>query len=99
MTKYFVLSQPNPADPTGTIVFITSGVGGMIIPGMSSYFVAKYAGDRFTEYLHAEYPSKLRSEGSYLLANRRTHKGSSAQLATIGLDTFYIRNAVQTTIS
>jgi hypothetical protein len=30
------------------------------------------------------------------VANRRTHKGSSAQLTTIGLDTSYIRNAVQT---
>jgi hypothetical protein len=29
-------------------------------------------------------------------ANRRTHKGSSAQLTTIGLDTSYVRNAVQT---
>jgi hypothetical protein len=29
-------------------------------------------------------------------ANRRTHKGSSAQLTTIGLDTSYIGNAVQT---
>lgn len=56
MTKYFILSQPSPADPVGTVVFITSGVGGMIIPGMSSYSIAKYAGDRFTEYLDAEYP-------------------------------------------
>jgi NAD(P)-dependent dehydrogenase (short-subunit alcohol dehydrogenase family) len=56
MTKYFVTSQLNSADPTGTIIFITSGVGRMIIPGMSSYSIAKYAGDRFTEYLDAEYP-------------------------------------------
>lgn len=56
MTKYFVLSQPNRADPTGTVVFITSGAGGMIIPGLSAYSIVKYSGDRFTEYLDAEYP-------------------------------------------
>jgi NAD(P)-dependent dehydrogenase (short-subunit alcohol dehydrogenase family) len=50
------LSSLNKVNPTGTVVIMTSGVGGMIIPGMSSYSIAKYAGDRFTEYLDAEYP-------------------------------------------
>ena len=43
--------------------------------------------------------SLLRSkEAIYFVcaANRRADKGSSAQLATIGLDASYIRNAVQT---
>jgi hypothetical protein len=44
---------------------------------------------------------EVRFKGSYLYvcaANRRAHKGSSAQLATIGLDTSYIENAVQTLV-
>ncbi|KAH8803439.1 hypothetical protein F5884DRAFT_739815 [Xylogone sp. PMI_703] len=60
MSKYFVSSQPTPADPVGTIIYITSGAGGMILPGMSSYSIAKLAGQRLTEYLDAEY-ARLRT--------------------------------------
>jgi NAD(P)-dependent dehydrogenase (short-subunit alcohol dehydrogenase family) len=56
MSKYFISSQPSPADPVGTIVYITSGIGALIMPGMSSYSIAKLAGQRLIEYLDAEYP-------------------------------------------
>ena len=56
MSKYFISSQPKPEDPIGTIVYITSGIGSMIIPGFASYSIAKMAGMRLIEYLDAEYP-------------------------------------------
>jgi short-subunit dehydrogenase len=56
MSKYFISSQPTPADPVGTIVYIPSGIGALIMPGMSSYSIAKFAGQRLIEYLDAEYP-------------------------------------------
>jgi NAD(P)-dependent dehydrogenase (short-subunit alcohol dehydrogenase family) len=56
MSKYFVSSQPTPADPVGTIVYITSSIGALIMPGMSAYSIAKLAGQRLTEYLDTEYP-------------------------------------------
>jgi NAD(P)-dependent dehydrogenase (short-subunit alcohol dehydrogenase family) len=56
MSKYFVSSQPTPTDPVGTIVYITSGIGALIMPRMSSYSIAKFAGQRLIEYLDAEYP-------------------------------------------
>jgi NAD(P)-dependent dehydrogenase (short-subunit alcohol dehydrogenase family) len=56
MAKYFISSQPQPADPVGTIVYITSGLGALITPGLSAYSIAKFAGQRLTEFLDAEYP-------------------------------------------
>jgi NAD(P)-dependent dehydrogenase (short-subunit alcohol dehydrogenase family) len=57
MSKYFISSQPQPTDPKGTIVYITSGIGGMILPGTVAYSIAKLAGQRLTEYLDADYPN------------------------------------------
>lgn len=56
MSKYFISSQSNPVDPVGTIVYITSGIGALIMPGFSHYSIAKFAGQRLIEYLDAEYP-------------------------------------------
>lgn len=56
MSKYFVSSQSIPEDPVGTIVFITSGLSGVMIPGTESYSIAKLAGQRLMEYLDTEYP-------------------------------------------
>ena len=60
MTKYFISTQTTSADPVGTIVYITSRLGSMLIPRFSAYAVAKLAGQRLTEYLDAEY-SHLRA--------------------------------------
>lgn len=56
-SKYFISTQANPEQPAGTIVYVTSAMSAMIVPGYSSYSVAKYAGNRFVEYLDAEYPN------------------------------------------
>ena len=56
MSKYFISSQATPEDPVGTIVFITSGLSAIIVPGTSPYSISKLAGQRLMEYLDAEYP-------------------------------------------
>jgi NAD(P)-dependent dehydrogenase (short-subunit alcohol dehydrogenase family) len=56
MIKYFISTQQTPADPVGTIIYITSGLGSMLMPGFSAYAIAKLAGQRLTEYLDTEYP-------------------------------------------
>lgn len=60
MSKYFISSQAKPEDPVGTIVYITSGIAAMILPGLAAYSIAKLAGQRMMEYLDAEY-SNLRT--------------------------------------
>jgi NAD(P)-dependent dehydrogenase (short-subunit alcohol dehydrogenase family) len=59
MSKYFIRSQPKPTDPVGTIIFITSALAWVIMPGWSHYSISKLAGQRLTEYMDAEY-SNLR---------------------------------------
>jgi NAD(P)-dependent dehydrogenase (short-subunit alcohol dehydrogenase family) len=54
MARYFVSTQAHPKDPVGTIVYITSGIGGMMLPGAASYSIAKLAGQRLMEYMDAE---------------------------------------------
>lgn len=49
----FVRSQPDPKDPTGTIVFVSSSLAGRIFPGFSSYSIGKLAEQRFGEYVDA----------------------------------------------
>ncbi|KAH8816904.1 hypothetical protein F5884DRAFT_818812 [Xylogone sp. PMI_703] len=56
MAQYFIKTQPSPEDPVGTIVYITSSIGAMIMPGTSPYSISKLAGQRLVEYLDAEYP-------------------------------------------
>lgn len=55
MSKYFISGQPDPKDPVGTIVYISSGLGCNVFPGFSSYSIAKHAGMRLMEYLDTEY--------------------------------------------
>ncbi|PVH78707.1 NAD(P)-binding protein [Cadophora sp. DSE1049] len=56
MAKHFISSQPTPADPVGTIIYISSIIAGQITPNFAAYAISKLAGQRFTEYLDAEYP-------------------------------------------
>lgn len=54
MARYFISTQSNPNDPVGSIVYLTSGLAGMIFPGGSGYSIAKMAGQRLTEFMDAE---------------------------------------------
>lgn len=56
MSRYFINSQPAPADPVGTIIYISSIMTGQITPNFAAYAISKLAGQSFTEYLDAEYP-------------------------------------------
>lgn len=56
MSKYFIANQPDPENPVGTIINITSALTSMVEPGFSSYSIAKLAGMRLMEFLDAEYP-------------------------------------------
>lgn len=44
-------------EPTGTVIFISSAAGGIIIPGGSAYGISKLANTRQAEFLHAEHDS------------------------------------------
>ncbi|KAL2060304.1 hypothetical protein VTL71DRAFT_9699 [Oculimacula yallundae] len=57
MSRYFIASQSTPHDPTGTIIYVTSGLAGILSPGFAAYSIAKLAGQRFTEFLDLEYPN------------------------------------------
>ena len=56
MARYFISSQPTPADPVGTIIYINSVMAGHITPNFAAYAISKLAGQSFTEYLDVEYP-------------------------------------------
>ncbi|KAK0114987.1 hypothetical protein ONS96_013461 [Cadophora gregata f. sp. sojae] len=56
MARFFINSQPTPTDPVGTIIYITSTMAGLMVPNFAAYAISKLAGQRFTEYLDAEYP-------------------------------------------
>ncbi len=52
MIHHFIRAQPNPEDPSGTIITVSSGRAGLTIPGGSSYNIAKLAAQRLTEHVH-----------------------------------------------
>lgn len=57
MIHQFIQSQPNPKEPQGTIVTVSSGRAGISGAGGSSYNIAKLAEQRLSEHLQVEYPS------------------------------------------
>ena len=56
----FIKSQPDPSNPVGTIINVSSGLAGLRVPGYSAYNISKLAGHAYTEFVHREY-SKLRT--------------------------------------
>lgn len=57
MTHHFIQSQPNPKEPQGTIINISSGRAGLFFPGGSSYDIAKLAEQKLSEHIQMEYPT------------------------------------------
>jgi short-subunit dehydrogenase len=55
MAQYFIKCQASPEDPVGSIVFINSAIGALMMPGLSPYSISKLAGQRLVEYLDNEY--------------------------------------------
>ncbi|KAF2007035.1 short chain dehydrogenase-like protein [Amniculicola lignicola CBS 123094] len=53
----FIKSQPNPDEPTGTIISVNSAMGGVVHSGTSAYSISKLASQRYIEYLNFEYPT------------------------------------------
>ncbi|KAN0119209.1 NAD(P)-binding protein [Hyaloscypha variabilis] len=57
MNHYFIQAQPNPKEPTGTIITVSSGRAGLTAPGGSAYNISKLAEQRLAEHLQLEYPT------------------------------------------
>lgn len=57
MVHYFIKSQSNTEDPIGTIITVSSGLAGLTQPAGSGYSINKLGGQRFGEFLDAEYPN------------------------------------------
>ncbi|KUJ23630.1 NAD(P)-binding protein [Mollisia scopiformis] len=53
----FIQSQPNPKEPIGTIITVSSGRAGFTGAGGSSYNIAKLAEHRLSEHLQLENPT------------------------------------------
>ncbi|KAK3646834.1 hypothetical protein LTR56_008321 [Elasticomyces elasticus] len=53
----WIKTQPFPKNPVGTVINVSSGLEGLVSPGLSAYSTSKFAGHRYMEYLAAEYPS------------------------------------------
>jgi NAD(P)-dependent dehydrogenase (short-subunit alcohol dehydrogenase family) len=51
MSHYFIQSQPNPKEPTGTLITVASGRAGLTIPGGSAYNISKLAEERLNEHI------------------------------------------------
>ena len=47
----FIHSQPNPQDPTRTVIVVGSGGAGQVFATQSSYEISKFAVQRYIEYL------------------------------------------------
>ena len=48
---HFIRYQPDPQKPVGTIISVSSGLAGQLVPGASSYSPSKLAMQRVTEYV------------------------------------------------
>lgn len=53
MIHYYIKTQPNPQEPVGTIISVSSCLAGMTNPGMSSYSIGKLAEQKLGEYVDA----------------------------------------------
>lgn len=52
MVHEFIQAQPNPKEPTGTIITVSSGRAGLTTVGGSAYNISKIAEEKLTEHLH-----------------------------------------------
>lgn len=60
VTRSFIKSQLDPKNPTGTIIFVSSGLSGLVTPGWSAYVTSKLAAERFIEHVDAgEFSSNM----------------------------------------
>lgn len=48
----FIKSQPDPDEPTGTFVSVSTNLVGQLFPGVSAYSTSKLAVQRYIEYLN-----------------------------------------------
>lgn len=53
MAHHFIKTQDNPQQPVGTFITTNSGLGGLVVPGMSGYGTSKLAAQRLVEFLDA----------------------------------------------
>jgi NAD(P)-dependent dehydrogenase (short-subunit alcohol dehydrogenase family) len=71
MTHYFIQSQPNPKEPVGTIITVSSGRAGLTGVGGSAYNISKVAEQRLNEHLqlgkYPSYPDSQISLTSYMI--------------------------------
>ena len=51
MVHYYINSQKNPGDPTGTIITVSSGLAGITQPAGSGYYINKLGSQRLGEFL------------------------------------------------
>ena len=51
MSHYYIQSQRNPKEPTGTLITVSSGRAGLTSPGGSAYNVSKLAEQRLNEHI------------------------------------------------
>jgi NAD(P)-dependent dehydrogenase (short-subunit alcohol dehydrogenase family) len=51
MTHYFIATQPNPKEPAGSIITVSSGRAGFMSAGGSSYNITKLADQRLMEHV------------------------------------------------
>jgi hypothetical protein len=49
----YIKSQPDPKNPSGTIISVSSGFAGRIHPGFSAYSVGKLGEQKLGEYVDA----------------------------------------------
>lgn len=54
MIHHFLRQQGS--QPSGTVITLSMGAAGMLLPSMSSYISSKLAQTRIMEFLHAEQP-------------------------------------------
>lgn len=60
--QFYIKSQPDPKNPSGTIISVSSGFAGKIHPGFSAYSVGKLGEQRLGEYVDAGMISSSRRQ-------------------------------------
>jgi NADP-dependent 3-hydroxy acid dehydrogenase YdfG len=62
MSHHYIQSQPNPKEPTGTLITVSSGRAGLTAPGASGYNISKLAEQRLNEHLQmGEFSQRVRA--------------------------------------
>jgi len=49
----YIRSQPDPKNPTGTVVCVSSSLAGRVFPGFSAYSIGKLGEQKIGEYIDA----------------------------------------------